>query len=97
VSIDARSSVTLASFLRQGLRVVARCTGVQRGIVRLRLRGTTLAERSVQCDRTGRAVVRIKLGAAAKRALRRARGSLRVTVSLEMGSARSSRRLALRR
>jgi hypothetical protein len=105
-SIDPVPRITLARFVRSGVRVSASCGSRARGSIRIEiprgqasrlgLRGTTLATRSVRCNGFG-LIARVTPSAKAKRALRGARGSVTATVRLKLGSARDSARLVLRR
>jgi Domain of unknown function (DUF4394) len=102
--VDRPGRITLARFLRRGVRVTGTCTSRRRGTLRivvarkqarrLGLQGTVLASRTVRCS--GELAVRLKPTASTRRALRRARGSLAVTVRLRVGSTRDGARLVLR-
>jgi hypothetical protein len=110
LSINRPKKTTLASFLRRGLRVTAQCTPGMRGTARLevsrsqarklRLSGLQIASRSVTCRSNGTASVLLKASKRAKRALRKARGSVTVTVRFRMSNTRTtvahSRMLVLR-
>jgi Domain of unknown function (DUF4394) len=101
--VDRPARISLARFLRRGVRVTGTCTSNRRGTIRIQLSRMqarrvgvrVLATRAVRC--TGELSVRVKPSAAAKRALRGARGSLRATVRLRSGSAGDGARLVLRR
>ena len=104
-SIDPLPRITLARFVRSGVRLSASCGSRAGGSIRIEiprgqarrlgLRGTTLATRSVRCDGFG-LIARVTPTAGAKRALRGAPGPVTATVRLKIGSARDSARLVLR-
>jgi hypothetical protein len=106
VSLDRPQRITLARFLSRGMRVTGSCTSGSRGTLKLvisgrqaralRLRGRSLAVRAVRCNGNGLSA-RLTPTAKAKRALRRARGSVQTTVRAIVGSAGASRRVVLRR
>ena len=99
--------IGMRALARSGLRVTATCTGADRGTARLQvsrraarklgLRSTTLARRSGRCDDRGRLRLALKPTARVKRALRRARGTVRATLAVRVadGSAASTDRLRL--
>lgn len=101
-----RPRTSLAAFLRRGLRVTGRCVGVDRGVAtasvsrrmarRLRLAGTSLAGGDLRCDRYGRISAVLKADAELRRQLRRARGAVRVTLTVRMGAASSRLGVTLR-
>jgi plastocyanin len=104
-------STRLGAFLRRGLRVRSACESGLTGRVRvtigrtaarkLRLGGRTIATAKVRCGSDDRLTARLKPSRKAVRALRRAKGSVRATVTVRMGAGdvatSSSRRIVLKR
>jgi plastocyanin len=101
----------LGTFLRRGVRVRTACeTGLSGRVTitlgrktarKLGLRRTTIASGRVRCGSNDRATTRLKPSKKVARALRRAKGSLRATVTVRVGvgdvASSSSRRLVLTR
>ena len=84
-----------------GLSGRVRITLGRKAARRLGLRSRTIASARVRCGRNDRATARLKPSRDVARALRRARGSLRATVTVRVGvgdvASSSSRRLVLER
>jgi len=102
----------LSSFLKKGLRISSKCESGLRGSVKVLLsrkearklrlkKATTLASKTVVCGANDTVAVRLKPSKRMKKALRKARKSVTVTVKIAMGSGSeatsSSRKLVLRK
>jgi hypothetical protein len=102
-SLDRGRALTVDALAGRGLRLTARCVSAGSGRLtltvsksvarRLRLRSTRLASARARCDGHGRVTVRLRPGAAARRALKRYGRALTVTASLKLGSATDRRKL----
>jgi len=102
----AKSSV--AQFTRRGLKVRVTCTEAMSGSASLKVtRGTarklrlgsttTLARQSIRCASAGSRTVTLKPSAKVKRALRRARGSVKVTLDVRLRAPGEAMKKATRR
>jgi cytochrome c len=105
---EVPNRVTLASFIRNGIRVGAACEGVDRGTMKItanrRPRGMStkqLAEDDVRCGAGGRLTARLTPKGKVKNDLKDVRRRIQATITLRMsgddGGARDTRGLTLRR
>lgn len=100
VAAEKPDRISLADFLRKGLRVGGPCSGVESGSVRLKvkrsvarqldLRKPVLARAGVECGVDGRFDARLRPKGAVKTALKRAEGSIRATAKVAMSGSRGS-------
>jgi plastocyanin len=109
--LDRLPKTTLATFLKRGVRIRSRCESGLTGTVKLLLarktarklglrKQTTLVSKRVRCGGNDRVAVTLKVNRRVKRALRKSRRSLALTVRIQMGSGAAkttnSRRLVLK-
>ena len=104
---------TLAQFMRRGLKVKVTCTEAMTGSAALEVarstarrlglgKKTALARTSIRCAGAGGKTVTLKPSGKVKRALRRAHGSVRVTLDVRLkapgeSTRKATRKLTLRR
>ncbi len=91
------AATSVAAFSRSGLAVKVTCTEAMRGSATitvskkvakaLGLRKTTLAAGTVSCARAGSKSVTLKASAAVKRALKKAKGSVKATLGVSLRAA----------
>jgi hypothetical protein len=107
VSIDRAAGLSITAFRRSGLTVHASCSLVDGGRIslsvtkavarKLKLRGTrTLAAADVRCE-AGQLAVYLQPSRKVRKALARAKGSVRATLTLRMGAARDTATLTLKK
>jgi plastocyanin len=87
-------AMTVASFLKKKLKIVARCVSAGSGTLtlsvskavakRIGLKGTVLGSASATCDGHGRFTVKVKPNAKARRALEDYTGAVKTTATLEL-------------
>lgn len=112
LALDAPHRTTVAAFRKLGMAVVARCTALDKGAIkltvgkraqrRLRLPSATLARAAATCDpATKRATVLLKPGKQVARALGKGKAAKRpikatLRAALERGAARLTDKLSIR-
>ena len=112
LALDAPHRTTVAAFRKLGMTVVARCTALDKGAIkltvskrakrRLRLPSATLAKAAATCDAaTKRATVLLKPGGKVAKALGKGKAAKRpvtatLRASLTRGAARLTDKLAIR-
>jgi hypothetical protein len=94
IDAPAVKAMTVSSFLKGKLKIVARCVSAGSGTLTLSvskavakqigLKGTKLGSAKATCDGHGRFTVKVKPNAAAEAALEDWRGSVKVTATLAM-------------
>jgi hypothetical protein len=105
LDMPAKSVATVANFLKGKLRVSARCSTPSTGTLtltvskadakKLKLKGVELARVGAQCTGNGRLTVTVRPSAAAKKALKKWRKTLKATATLTLGSAKSAKTITL--
>jgi PKD repeat protein len=100
------ATTTVATFIKRGLSVKVTCTEAMRGTATLKLsrklakqlglKKVTLASRPVKCAGAGSKSVTLKPSAAVKRALKKAKGSVKVTLGVSLRTAGKSAKKSTR-